>query len=79
MDKKNKHKVHLGTNSLRSACGIIYPVRQTPCFLKYIDCKRCLASHEYKKKKQIEAYVKSEVKRVGDKKSRRMKKLLGKQ
>jgi len=43
---KEKHKIHLSTSSLMSACGILYPIKQTP-FLQFIDCKRCKASYEY--------------------------------
>lgn len=48
---KKGHKVHLGSSSgsfPKSACGIPYPVIQTTCFYKVINCKRCKITHEYR-------------------------------
>jgi len=56
MAKKSKYKVHLITSSPKSACGIIYPIAQSQ-FLKYVDCKRCLVSHEYEREKRIEGFM----------------------
>lgn len=51
MDKKKKHKVHLGSfrgSFPKAACGVPYPLMQTTCFFKQVNCKRCKATYEYR-------------------------------
>jgi len=55
--KKNKYKFHFMGESLRSLCGIIYPEKISH-LLKYVDCKRCVATNKYKKERKINEFMK---------------------
>jgi len=57
MAKKSKYKVHLEVAfTPTAACGIIYPTMHT-LLLKFITCKRCKASYEYRANKEAETDI----------------------
>lgn len=52
---KKGYKIHLiPSGGPKSACGIVYPTRQTECFFKQVSCKRCRATYEYRANAEAE-------------------------